>query len=275
MKNVLFLKFHYKWEESIIKLSKLSRLSNKDNIRLHAFGKATRTFTVYEIYQLYRILINFFLKRFVFTVKRGGSKAKQKWGSLRKARFSSLFCEVLDNLPLLLPSNRTMRHPVVIVSYRDIFSIGRFGIKWKHNSSVAQSDVISPLEKSVYLLPNPKEDTVKLGTKRLGSSDLSTIVFCLIIKWFHYLKAPEGGTEFCWTDTQDTWHKAHIWGRESVTGRLVSELRNRIYFLYLNFQNHVHIALSQRAVHHYSSCQDKVWSKHMDQIVNRLTCYKA
>lgn len=171
-----------------------------------------------------------------------------------------------------------MRQPVVVVFYRDIFSIGRFGTKWKHNSSAVQSDVISPLEKSVYFLPNSKEDTVKLGVKPFGSPDLSTIVFCLIIKWFHYLKATEGGTEFCWADTQDAWHRAHIWGRELVTGRRESGLRNRIHFLYLNVQTHVHIAhfpFSQRAVHHYSSCQDEVWPTHMDQTVNRLTCYKA
>ena len=73
----------------------------------------------------------------------------------------------------------------------------------------------------MYLsLPNPEKDTMELEVKMLGRSDLSVILSCIIIKRWHYLKGIEGGTEICRTDTQETWHGACVWGRESVTGRL-------------------------------------------------------
>lgn len=143
--------------------------------------------------------------------------------------------------------------------------------------------LFSLLEKDVYLLPNPEKDTMELGVQTLGSSDLTIILFSRIIKHFHYLEAIEGDTEICWTDTQEAWHRACIWGRGLVTGSLELGWRKTnlvliIYFLFWIFQNHVHVIpfqLSHTAVHHYSNCQDKVWSKNMDQIVNRLICNKA
>lgn len=69
----------------------------------------------------------------------------------------------------------------------------------------------------VYLLPNLKKETMELEIKTLRSPDLSTILFCLIIKQLHYLKAIEGGTEFCWVGIQAL-------GTEPVSGegRLVT-----------------------------------------------------
>lgn len=81
--------------------------------------------------------------------------------------------------------------------------------------------LFSLLERNVYLsLPNAEKDTMELEVKTLGRSDLSVIFSCIIIKRLHYLKGIEGGTEICRTDTQETWHRACIWGRGSVTGRL-------------------------------------------------------
>lgn len=63
--------------------------------------------------------------------------------------------------------------------------------------------LFSLLEKGgVYLLPNLKKETMELEVKTLRSPNVSTVLFCLIIKHLHYLKAIEGGTEFCWVGIQ-------------------------------------------------------------------------
>lgn len=109
-------------------------------------------------------LISLCLKQFAFRTK---NKRKERKSVIGKVfclfvcflLIRRLFCEMLGNLPRLLPYSRTMRQPVVVLFYSwDISGVGRFGIKWKYNRSAAQNDVIfTPGEGCVLVITKPWE----------------------------------------------------------------------------------------------------------------------